>query len=65
MELDINGVIVSEDTQRYYPNGDFLSHTLGTTNADGEGLSGLELYYNEELMGIPGVRVSEVSGNST
>ena len=64
-ELDINGVIVSEDTKRYYPNGDFLSHTLGTTNADGEGLSGLELYYNEELMGIPGVRVSEVSGNST
>lgn len=64
-DLDINGVIVSEDTKRYYPNGDFLSHTLGTTNADGEGLSGLELYYNEELMGIPGVRVSEVSGNST
>ncbi|MDU1686011.1 MAG: stage V sporulation protein D [Clostridium perfringens] len=64
-ELDINGVIVSEDTKRYYPNGDFLSHTLGTTNADGEGLSGLELYYNEELMGIPGVRDSEVSGNST
>ncbi|NGT02230.1 stage V sporulation protein D [Clostridium perfringens] len=64
-ELDINGVIVSEDTKRYYPNGDFLSHTLGTTNADGEGLSGLELYYNEELMGITGVRVSEVSGNST
>ncbi|HAT4254020.1 stage V sporulation protein D [Clostridium perfringens] len=64
-ELDINGVIVSEDTKRYYPNGDFLSHTLGTTNADGEGLSGLELFYNEELMGIPGVRVSEVSGNST
>lgn len=64
-ELDINGVIVSEDTKRYYPNGDFLSHTLGTTNADGEGLSGLELYYNEELMGIPGVRVSEVSGNNT
>lgn len=64
-ELDIKGVIVSEDTKRYYPNGDFLSHTLGTTNADGEGLSGLELYYNEELMGIPGVRVSEVSGNNT
>lgn len=59
--LDINGVIVSEDTKRYYPNGDFLSHTLGTTNADGEGLSGLELYYNDILTGIPGVRVSEVS----
>lgn len=64
-ELKIRGIIVSEDTKRYYPNGDFLSHTLGTTNSDGEGLSGLELYYNEELMGIPGVRVSEVSGNSS
>ncbi|MDZ5252825.1 stage V sporulation protein D [Clostridium sp. LIBA-8841] len=63
--LKIRGVIVSEDTKRYYPNGDFLSHTLGTTNADGEGLSGIELYYNEELMGIPGVRVNEVSGDSS
>ncbi|EGT3615200.1 stage V sporulation protein D [Clostridium perfringens] len=63
--LKIRGVIVSEDTKRYYPNGDFLSHTLGTTNSDGEGLSGIELYYNEELMGIPGVRVNEVSGDSS
>lgn len=63
-ELKIRGVIVSEDNKRYYPNGDFLSHTLGTTNSDGIGLSGLELFYDEELSGIPGVRVSEVSGNS-
>lgn len=63
--LKIRGVIVSGDTKRYYPNGEFLSHTLGTTNADGEGLSGIELYYNEELMGIPGVRVNEVSADSS
>lgn len=62
--MKIQGVIVSEDTKRYYPNDDFLANTLGTTNADGLGLSGIELYYNEELSGIPGVRVSEVSGNS-
>ncbi|MGG5462502.1 stage V sporulation protein D [Clostridium sp. B9] len=64
-ELKIRGVMVSEDTKRYYPNEEFLSHTLGTTNADGLGLSGIELYYNEELMGIPGVRIAEVSGNSS
>ena len=63
--LNIDGVMIYEDTKRYYPNGDFLSHTLGTTNLDGQGLSGLELYYNEELTGIPGVRVGEVFANET
>ncbi|WP_291966342.1 stage V sporulation protein D [Caloramator sp.] len=50
-ELKLPGVIVSEDTKRYYPNGNFLAHVLGTTNADGDGRSGIEMYYNKELKG--------------
>ncbi|WDC84089.1 hypothetical protein PL321_17665 [Caloramator sp. mosi_1] len=53
-ELKLPGVIISEDTKRYYPNGNFLAHVLGTTDADGNGRSGIEMYYNKELKGIPG-----------
>ena len=56
----INGIIVSPDTKRYYPNGNFLAHVLGTTNSDGDGLTGIELEYNTELSGIPGVKMAEL-----
>lgn len=59
-ELDITGVIVSADTKRYYPNGNFLAHVLGATDDDGKGLSGIELQYNEELAGVPGVKITEI-----
>lgn len=59
--LNIPGVIVSPDTKRYYPNGNFLAHVLGSTNIDGQGLTGVELQYNEYLSGTPGLRISELS----
>jgi len=59
-DLNIHGVIVSPDTKRYYPNGNFLAHALGTTNSDGKGLTGVELQYNEYLSGTPGLRISEL-----
>ncbi|WP_195999622.1 stage V sporulation protein D [Clostridium sp. 1001271B_151109_B4] len=63
-ELSIQGVIVSPDTKRYYPEGEFLSHVLGSTNSDGQGLTGVELQYNEYLSGVPGLRISELDRNS-
>ena len=60
-DLNISGVIVSPDTKRYYPYGNFLSHVLGSTNVDGQGLTGIELEYNEFLSGKPGLRISELS----
>ena len=48
-DLKINGVLVSPDTQRYYPKNNFLAHVLGTTNSDGYGLAGVELQYNSVL----------------
>lgn len=59
-ELNIPGVIVSPDTKRYYPNGNFLAHVLGSTNIDGQGLTGVELQYNSYLSGTPGLRISEI-----
>ena len=60
-ELNIPGVIVSPDTKRYYPSGNFLAHVLGSTNIDGQGLTGVELEYNKYLSGTPGLRISELS----
>lgn len=57
------GFIVSPDTKRYYPNNNFLSHVLGNTNSDGEGLMGVEQIYNKYLAGIPGIKISEMDKN--
>ena len=63
-DLKINGIIVSADTKRYYPRNNFLAHVLGHTNSDGAGLTGAELYYNKDLAGKPGVRISETDNKS-
>lgn len=60
----IQGIMISPDTKRYYPNNNFLAHVLGTTNVDGEGLTGAELIYNEYLAGVPGMRITELDRNS-
>ncbi|MDS0527299.1 stage V sporulation protein D [Clostridium sp. SHJSY1] len=62
--LGIPGVIISPDTRRYYPNNNFLAHVLGSTNSDGEGLTGVELQYNEELSGTPGMKIAELDSKS-
>lgn len=61
---NINGIVISPDTKRYYPNGNFAAHILGHTNSDGEGLTGLELYYNKYLAGVPGIKVAEIDQKS-
>ena len=61
---EINGIVISPDTKRYYPNGNFAAHVLGHTNSDGEGLTGLELYYNKYLSGVPGIKVAEIDQKS-
>ncbi|KMT21401.1 stage V sporulation protein D [Clostridium cylindrosporum] len=53
-ELKLPGIVVTEDTKRYYPGGNSLSQVLGNTNIDGDGRAGIEKQYNQELKGIPG-----------
>nr|WP_285864352.1 stage V sporulation protein D [Lederbergia lenta] len=52
--LDLKGVYIAEDSKRHYPFGKYLSHVLGFTGIDNQGLMGLELYYDEELKGSKG-----------
>lgn len=52
--LKLKGVYIGEDSQRYYPYGSYLSHVLGFTGVDNQGLMGLELFYDEELKGEKG-----------
>ena len=48
------GIEIVQDVRRYYPLGAFSSQILGLTNDDGNGLTGLELYYDRYLSGIDG-----------
>ncbi|WP_010292344.1 stage V sporulation protein D [Clostridium senegalense] len=57
---DIIGFVITPDTKRYYPNNNFASHVLGHTNSDGDGLTGVELYYNKYLSGVPGIKIDEL-----
>ncbi|QQZ08036.1 stage V sporulation protein D [Heyndrickxia vini] len=52
--LKLKGVYIGEDSQRYYPYDSYLSHVLGFTGVDNQGLMGLELFYDEELKGEKG-----------
>ncbi|MEG1925462.1 MAG: penicillin-binding transpeptidase domain-containing protein [Ruthenibacterium sp.] len=52
------GINLVEDSKRYYPYGKMASNVVGFTNVDGDGVAGLELYYNEKLTGTPGRIVS-------
>ena len=45
------GVGLAEETRRFFPNKDLASHLLGYVNVDGDGIEGLELFYNEILNG--------------
>lgn len=54
MALGIKGVYIAEDSKRHYPFGNYLSHVLGFAGIDNQGLTGLELYYDEQLQGEEG-----------
>lgn len=51
-------IYTEQTSTRSYPYGSFLSSVLGFTNADGEGIYGLEKSYQEELAGTPGRRIT-------
>ena len=54
------GLSIGEDRLRFYPQGQFMSQSLGLTNIDGVGQSGLEQQYNTYLAGASGRIISEV-----
>ena len=50
-------------SKRYYPNGSLASNIIGFTNFDGDGVYGLEAYYDDFLSGTDGKAVYNVSAD--
>ena len=53
-ELKIPGLNLQEEFKRYYPEGDSVAQLIGFTNVDDNGIEGLELAYQQWLMGVSG-----------
>jgi len=53
-KLGYDGVYLLKESKRYYPYETVLSHVLGYVGIDNQGLSGLELYYDNYLTGADG-----------
>ncbi len=52
--LKLPGVYLVKESKRNYPYDQMLSHTLGFVGIDNQGLSGIELMYNDYLTGSYG-----------
>ncbi len=59
VRLKIKGLRVFPSPKRLYHFGPVAGPLLGLTDVDNNGISGLELQYNEELKGIPGMVVMQ------
>ncbi len=53
--LNLPGVGIDSSSARCYPMGSLAAHVLGGCGADGNGLDGLELKYNDLLVGPAGI----------
>ena len=58
----LEGLVLDEDSQRFYPYGEFLSQVIGITTIDGVGQSGLEASLNDFLSGKSGKVLGEIDG---
>jgi len=52
--LGISGLNFQEEFKRYYPEADSTAQLIGFTNIDDNGIEGLELMFNDWLVGVPG-----------
>ena len=64
--LNYEGVYLLKEGKRFYPYGNLLSHSIGYVGIDNQGLSGLEVKYNEYLTGKSGAikYFSDAKGNN-
>ncbi len=52
----IRGLQVLREYRRYYPDGEIFAHVVGFTDVDDHGQEGLELAFDRELAGAPGLK---------
>jgi len=53
-DLKIHGLYLQQEFKRYYPDAENTAQLIGFTNIDDAGIEGLELAYQDWLMGVPG-----------
>jgi cell division protein FtsI (penicillin-binding protein 3) len=51
--LNIDGVFLTKEPKRFYPNGELAGRLIGFVGLDSTGLEGLELKYEDYLKGSP------------
>ncbi|MBT9522239.1 MAG: penicillin-binding protein 2 [Dechloromonas sp.] len=54
--LKFPGVHQEKEYRRFYPTGDMTAHIVGFTGVDDKGLEGVELAFQNSLLGRPGSR---------
>ena len=52
--MNLPGIHPELEPKRYYPNGPLAAHVLGYVGLDGQGLGGVEQFYNAKIAGEPG-----------
>jgi cell division protein FtsI (penicillin-binding protein 3) len=57
--LEEPGLRLIYEPRRIYPQEDFAAHIIGAVNHNGNGISGVESFYNEALKGITGTMEAE------
>ena len=62
-ERELPGIEMLPSTKRVYPFGAVGNQVLGLVNIDGDGISGLELQYNDVLKGKDGMNLQERGAN--
>ena len=54
--LKLPGIGQDKEYRRYYPSGEMTAHIVGFTGVDDKGLEGVELAFQNQLIGHPGSR---------
>ncbi|MGH8854894.1 MAG: peptidoglycan D,D-transpeptidase FtsI family protein, partial [Telluria sp.] len=55
-KLKIEGIDTRKEYKRFYPQGEVMTHLVGFTNVEDVGQEGMELFHQQNLMGVPGSR---------
>lgn len=65
LAMNIPGVYMQREYQRFYPAGEVAAHLVGFTNIDERGQEGLEFAYDDWLRGRPGSKkvLKDLRGN--
>lgn len=64
-EENLDGVRCEPSTKRFYPQGSLAANVIGHMSYDGDGIYGLEAYYDDYLRGIDGRVITATARDGT